>query len=308
LAEPLHRPVLVEEVVVLLRRATPVIDLTVGAAGHAQALLDAGVSLVVGVDRDPDAIAAATSRLARYGDRFRARRARFSDVAEIAASDRLHSIGGVLYDLGVSSIHLDRADRGFSYREEGPLDMRMSPEGPTAADVVNTYPEEELARIIRELGEERFARRITRAIVRARNRAPLRTTRELAAVVAAAVPRRRGGPHPARRTFQAIRMEVNRELEELAVSLPRAAQLLAPGGRLVAISYHSLEDRTVKRFLVEEEGLDVLTRKPVRPSADEVAANPRARSARLRAGERRTAPRDSDVAPPPGSDPGRSRG
>jgi 16S rRNA (cytosine1402-N4)-methyltransferase len=167
--------------------------------------------------------------------------------------------------------------------------MRMGEETRTAADVVNAYPEDELGRLIRAYGEERFAGRIARAIVRARERAPLRTTRELAAVVAAAVPRRRGGPHPARRTFQAIRIEVNGELEELAASLPRAVQLLAPGGRLVAISYHSLEDRLVKSFLRDDDRLEVLTRKPVRPSAAEAARNPRARSAKLRAAERRAA-------------------
>jgi 16S rRNA (cytosine1402-N4)-methyltransferase len=167
--------------------------------------------------------------------------------------------------------------------------MRMGRGNETAARIVNTYGERDLERIIREYGEERFAGRISRAISRARLRAPLRTTRELAAVVAAAVPKRRGGPHPARRTFQALRIEVNRELEELAASLPRAVQLLGPGGRLVAISYHSLEDRLVKRFLAGEETLEVLTRKPVRPSAAEAARNPRARSAKLRAAERRAA-------------------
>ena len=164
--------------------------------------------------------------------------------------------------------------------------MRMGPGDLSAADVVNTYPQEDLQRIIGELGEERFAGRIAAAIVRARARSPLRSTRELAAVVAAAVPKRRGGPHPARRTFQAIRIEVNREIEELSASLPRAARLLAPGGRMAVISYHSLEDRVVKRFLRDEDSLSILTKKPVRPSAAEAARNPRARSARLRAAEK----------------------
>jgi len=155
--------------------------------------------------------------------------------------------------------------------------------------VVNTYPEHELARVIREYGEERFAGRVARAIIRARERASLETTRELAAVVAAAVPRRRRGPHPARRTFQAIRIEVNGELEELAASLPRAVQLLAPVGRIVAISYHSLEDRVVKRSFLDDERLEVLTKKPVRASKAEAERNPRARSAKLRAAERRAA-------------------
>ncbi len=273
----------------LLREADVVIDLTVGAGGHARALLEAGVGRVVGVDRDPGAVDAASALLAGYGARFRARRAPFSEVAEVAGAEGAREVGGVLYDLGVSSVHLDRPERGFSYRIEGPLDMRMDPSGPTAADVVNGYPQENLERVIGELGEERFAGRISRAIVRARSRRPLQTTRELAAVVAAAVPRRRGGPHPARRTFQAIRIEVNRELEELGASLPQAAQLLAPGGRLVAIAYHSLEDRIVKRFLRDDERLDVLTKKPVRPSQAAIGRNPRARSAKLRAGQRRAA-------------------
>jgi 16S rRNA (cytosine1402-N4)-methyltransferase len=171
--------------------------------------------------------------------------------------------------------------------------MRMGPEGRTAADVVNTYPEEDLSRVIFEHGQERYARRIAAALVRARQREPIESTRQLGAIVAGAVPRKRGGAHPARRTFQAIRIEVNEELEELAASLPQAASVLEPGGRLAVISYHSLEDRIVKRFLVGASsgdtgaaGLTVLTRKPVRPAAGEVAANPRARSAKLRAAER----------------------
>jgi 16S rRNA (cytosine1402-N4)-methyltransferase len=289
LADALHEPVLVGEVVRLLGDADLVVDLTVGAGGHARALLNAGVGRVLGVDRDPDALAAAAERLEGFGPRFTARLARFSQVTEVAEEAGVREAGGVLYDLGVSSLQLDRPDRGFAYRADGPLDMRMGPEGRTAAEVVNSYPEDDLARVLRDLGEERLARRIARAIVRARGRAPLRTTSELARVVAGAVPKRRGGPHPARRTFQAIRLEVNRELEELAVSLPRAAELLGPGARLVAISYHSLEDRIVKRFLLGEGSLEVLTRKPVRAGSTERERNPRARSARLRAGERRAA-------------------
>jgi 16S rRNA (cytosine1402-N4)-methyltransferase len=287
LAEAGHEPVLVGEVVRLLGGRGEVVDLTVGLGGHAEALLRAGVRRVVGVDRDPRALAAARSRLAGYGDRFVTVMGTFADVEELARKAGVDRAGGILYDLGVSSLQLDSAERGFSYRTEGPLDMRMGEGGPSAADVVNSYPEDELVRVLGDLGEERFARRIARAIVRARRRAPLRTTRELGAVVAAAVPRRRGGPHPARRTFQAIRIEVNRELEELGASLPRAVRLLGPGGQLVVVAYHSLEDRIVKRFLLGDERLEVLTRKPVRPDPAEVAANPRARSARLRAAERR---------------------
>jgi 16S rRNA (cytosine1402-N4)-methyltransferase len=278
----------VDAVIEVLSGKRVVIDGTVGAGGHAEALLEAGVGEVVGIDRDPSALAAATERLARFGARFRPVRSRFSRLREVAAEAGVHSVGGGLFDLGVSSMQLDRPDRGFSYRVGGPLDMRMSGlGGRTAADVVNTYPEDELARVIFEYGGERMSRRIAAALVRARSRAPIRSAEELAAIVAGAVPRRRKGPHPARRTFQAIRIEVNEELEELAASLPQAAGLLEPGGRLVVIAYHSLEDRTVKRFLASDPSLVPLARRPVRPSEHEVADNPRARSARLRAAERR---------------------
>jgi 16S rRNA (cytosine1402-N4)-methyltransferase len=283
-----HEPVLVAEVVELLSGKAVVVDATVGAGGHAEALMEAGVDSVVGLDRDQSALDEASSHLERFGERFRAVRSTFSRLAEAVRGRGYEFAGGVLYDLGLSSLQIERADRGFSYRSSGPLDMRMGrgEERPTAADVVNTYPEQRLATIIFEYGEERFARRIAAAIVRARSRAPLANTAELAAVVAAAVPRRRTGPHPARRTFQAIRIEVNGELEELTASLPQAVALLEPGGRLVAISYHSLEDRIVKRFLAGEPRLRVLTKKPIRPAAAETSRNPRARSARLRAGER----------------------
>ncbi len=286
MADRVHDPVLIEEVVRLLSGAETVLDLTLGAGGHAHALLDSGVRRVVGVDRDPEALAIARERLGSFGDRVTTVEARFSEVSRAAGEAGVRAVEGILYDLGVSSLHLDRPERGFSYRGEGPLDMRMGPEGRTASDVVNGYPEEELVRVIGELGEERFAGRIAGAIVRARTRAPIGNTAELARIVAGAVPRRRGGPHPARRTFQAIRIEVNRELEELRDSLPQSVELLAPGGRLVVISYHSLEDRIVKRFLLGETRLRVLTKKPVVPSRREQERNPRARSAKLRAAER----------------------
>ena len=241
-----HRPVLVADVVELLSRKAVVVDATVGAGGHAEALLEAGVESVLGIDRDADALREASARLARFGARFRAVVATFSRLGDVVREAGLSAVGGVLYDLGVSSMQLDRPERGFSYRGEGTLDMRMGeiPRSLTAADVVNTYPEERLARVIFEYGGERHSRRIARAIVRARERSPISATQELAAIVAGAVPRRRGGAHPARRTFQAIRIEVNDELGELAASLPQAASLLEPAGRLAAISYHSLEDRT----------------------------------------------------------------
>lgn len=272
-----------------MSEAQTALDLTLGLGGHAEALLAAGVDRVIGVDRDSEALSVASERLAAYGDRFRAVQARFSDVDGIARESGFRTLDAALYDLGVSSMHLGRPERGFSYRSEGPLDMRMGHDGPTAGDVVNDYPEEEIARVLRDYGEERFARRIAGAIARARGRKPLETTTELAAVVASAVPKRRGGPHPARRTFQAIRIEVNRELEELAASLPQAVELLAPGGRLVVITYHSLEDRIVKRFVASEQRLRSLSKKPLRPSSAEVARNPRARGAKLRAAEKEAA-------------------
>jgi 16S rRNA (cytosine1402-N4)-methyltransferase len=278
-----HEPVMVAEVLRFLDGASTVIDATLGAGGHAEALLTAGVERVIGLDRDPEAIEFATRRLAGFGERFTAVQTRFS---QLPAENR---VDGVLYDLGVSSMQLDRPERGFSYRADGPLDMRMGPDDERAMDVVNEASEEELARIVFEYGEERRSRRVASAIVRARSRAPIRTTDELARVVASALGARRGGPHPARRTFQALRIAVNRELEELSASLPRAVEALAPGGRVVAISYHSLEDRIVKRFVNGREDLDALTKKPLTPSAEEAARNPRARSAKLRAAERRAA-------------------
>jgi 16S rRNA (cytosine1402-N4)-methyltransferase len=278
-----HRPVMVEEVVGLLGGRGIVLDLTLGAGGHAEALLDSGVGRVIGLDRDPEAIALATERLRRFGRRVSAVATRFSNVP---VENR---VDGVLYDLGVSSMQLDVPERGFSYRRPGPLDMRMEREGESALDLVNSASEEELARIVFDYGEERRSRRVAAAIVRARTRAPITTTDELARVVAGAVGARRGGPHPARRTFQALRIAVNRELEELAASLPRAADLLAPGGRLVAISYHSLEDRTVKRFINDRGDLEPLTKKPVIASSVERARNPRARAAKLRAAEKKEA-------------------
>ena len=278
-----HDPVMVREVIGFLGGRGTVVDMTLGAGGHAEALLAAGVDRLVGVDRDPSALALARERLAGFGDRFRPIRARFSEIDEVAVDG---TVDGVLYDLGVSSMQLDRAERGFSFREDGPLDMRMGDEGPTAADLVNNLPESELADLIFEYGQEPKSRRIANAIVRARSRSQIETTDQLTGIVVGAVGRRPGGPHPARRTFQALRIAVNRELEELAASLPQAADLLAPGGRVVVIAYHSLEDRVAKHTFRDDERLAILTKKPLQPSADEVRENPRARSAKLRAAER----------------------
>jgi 16S rRNA (cytosine1402-N4)-methyltransferase len=278
-----HEPVMVAEVIRFLGGRDVVADLTVGAGGHAEALLGAGVGRVIGFDRDPQALRIARERLARHGNRFRSVHRRFSQVGEAGATGPLH---GVLFDLGVSSMQLDEPARGFGYRRDGPLDMRMGDSDVTAADLVNDLPETELADLLFRFGQEHRSRRIARAIGRARDRGRIETTDQLAGVVVGAVGRRPGGPHPARRTFQALRIAVNRELEELAASLPRAVGLLEPGGRVVVISYHSLEDRIVKLAIRDDDRLEVLTKKPLRPSEEEVARNPRARSAKLRVAER----------------------
>jgi 16S rRNA (cytosine1402-N4)-methyltransferase len=310
---PAHQPVMVDRVADLLRpRPGGVyLDVTLGLGGHSERLLEASApdGRVVGLDRDPAALALARQRLAWAGDRLQAVNASFADLAAVAGRLGIGAVDGVLYDLGVSSLQLDEGGRGFSYRADAPLDMRMDPTaGITAAEVVATYPRAELARILREYGEERFAGRIARVLDEARRRAPITTTGQLAELVKAAVPAaaRRTGPHPARRAFQALRIEVNRELDALRASLPQALDLLAPGGRLVVLAYHSLEDRIVKQALAAAAGrateaphrlpvdppaaeaatVAVLTRRPERPSAAEVAANPRAESAKLRAAEK----------------------
>jgi 16S rRNA (cytosine1402-N4)-methyltransferase len=286
------------------------VDGTVGGGGHAGALLEARRdSVVLGLDRDAEAVAAAGERLSGYGARVLVRQSGFEDLAGVVASPEVADLGlsvvGVLFDLGVSSWQLDEPGRGFTYRADAPLDMRMDrSQAMSAKDVVNGYEEADLARVIARYGEERFARSIARAIVARR---PLATTAELAEVVRQAIPApaRRTGPHPARRTFQAIRIEVNGELDHLGRGLDAAFDVLAPGGRLAVLSYHSLEDRIVKNRFVAwstrppvPRGLPVtgipgdppparlVTRGAARPSADEVAANPRAESARFRVLER----------------------
>jgi 16S rRNA (cytosine1402-N4)-methyltransferase len=307
-----HLPVMVDRCMELLRphAGGVYVDATLGLGGHAERLLQhsAPSGRVIGLDRDPDALALARGRLAAAGERLLTVAASFADLAEVAADLGVERVDGVLYDLGVSSLQFDEAERGFSYRVDAPLDMRMDPtRGPTAADVLATYPRAELTRVFRDYGEERFAARIASFVDEARRRAPVRTTGELVDLVKAAIPAaaRRRGPHPARRVFQALRIEVNGELTALAESLPQAIDLLAPGGRVVALAYHSLEDRIVKRAFVAaatgREGsphplaptiapapsrLTILTRRPERPGADEVAANPRAESAKLRAAEK----------------------
>jgi len=278
---------MVDEVMGLLGGRRRVLDMTLGAGGHAEALLRGGADPLIGVDRDPAALALATERLRPFGARFLPLRARFTDVRSGGIGG---PVDGVLYDLGVSSMQLDEAERGFSFRNPGPLDMRMEgPDpvgGPSASDLVNGLPERELADLLYRLGEERRSRRIAHAIVEARRTEPIATTDRLASIVVSAVGRRPGGPHPARRTFQALRIAVNREIEELAASLPQAVDLLVPGGRVVVISYHSLEDRVVKGVFRDDPSLRRLTKKPLVASEAEVARNPRARAAKLRAAER----------------------
>ena len=245
-----HRPVMLDEIVDTFRPvpAGVVVDATLGGGGHSEGILDARPDVrVLGLDRDPAALAAASERLARFGNRFSTHRCRFDDLDTRDGSVRSSTeLSGALFDLGVSSPQLDRAERGFSYRHDGPLDMRMDPDAQwSASDVVNGYPEAELRRVIRKYGDERFASRIARAIVAAR---PIETTTELAAIVTGAIPApaRRTGGHPAKRTFQAIRIEVNGELDVLAPAIDAAIEAVVPGGRIAVLSYHSGEDRIVK--------------------------------------------------------------
>ena len=304
-----HVPVLLDRVLELFAPvpAGTIVDTTLGGAGHATALLDARADLrVLGIDQDPNALAVALTRLAPYGARAEAHHARSDQLAAVVAAAGAASqpITGVLMDLGVSSPQFDQADRGFSYRHDAPLDMRMDPtSGRSAHDIVNEAPAEEIARILRDFADERFAQRIARAVVAAR---PVSTTTELAAVVVSAIPApaRRTGGHPAKRTFQALRIAVNEELSVLGPALDAAIEVLAPGGRLVVIAYHSGEDRIVKqRLRLADDGgctcppglpcacgasptARLLKRGGWVPTAEEIASNPRASSARLRAVEK----------------------
>ncbi len=303
-----HIPVLLDEVLALLAIApgAVIVDATVGAGGHAAALLEAAgpEGRLLGIDRDPDALAIARERLAGFGDRVMLVQGCSDRMAALAAAAGITTADAILMDLGVSSMHLDRAVRGFSFVHDGPLDMRMDPTdaGPTAADLVNTLDEDELADLIRRYGEDRHARRIARQIVQER---PFYRTGELAAAIAAALTfPRREKIHPATRTFQALRIAVNDELGMLERALPQAVELLRPGGRLAVISFHSLEDRIVKRFFRRESmdcicppgqpvctcshraAVRLVTRRPVTATAAEVAANPRSRSAKLRVVEK----------------------
>lgn len=260
------------------------IDCTVGEGGHTEAILNAVPGCrVLGLDRDPSALATARDRLASFGSQARLANASYASIVEQAKEHGFFPADGVLMDLGISSLQLAEEGRGFSFQRDDPLDMRFGPEGETLAeDVVNHYSERALVRILQEYGEEPRSRRIANAIVRKR---PLRTTGELAKVVEEALGGR-GRIHPATRTFQAIRIEVNQEMKTLQTGLAAATEVLRPGGKLVAISYHSLEDREVKVAMRESPMLKVITKKPIPPSLEEVRVNPRSRSARMRVSER----------------------
>jgi 16S rRNA (cytosine1402-N4)-methyltransferase len=292
-AARMHVPVMVDEVREMICAHGPrvVVDATVGTGGHAAAILAATQARVLGIDRDEAALEIARERLADCGDRVILRRGDFGEIARIVRDAGFDSADAILADLGMSSFALDDPERGFSFRFEAPLDMRMDRSQKLRAyDLVNEETEADLADILHNWGEERAARRIARAIVEARRRRPLETTTELRAIVERVLgPRRRGGVHPATRTFQALRIAVNREMESLAALLRDGPGMLAAGGRMAVIAYHSLEDRAVKesfRELARGENYRAVTRKVLRPPPAEVARNPRARSARLRCIER----------------------
>lgn len=313
-----HIPVLGQQAVQFLnvRDGGIYVDATFGAGGYTRAILAAANCKVIGLDRDPLALTLGAELARAAQGRLILQTACFSALDEVARAHGFAAVDGVVFDLGVSSMQLDTAARGFSFRRQGPLDMRMGGEGPSAADLVAQADERDLAAIIFTLGEERRSRAIARAIVKARAKAPVNDTMALAEVVSAAVPSRPGDIHPATRTFQALRIFINDELGELASGLAAAERILKPGGRMVVVAFHSLEDRLVKTFLAargEARGTSrhaperrslaptfrALTRRLVVAAADEIARNPRARSAKLRAAERSEAPaRDDAVAAP----------
>ncbi len=305
-SDALHAPVMPEEAIALLEAARGgwYVDATLGMGGHTERILAASPEArVIGLDRDAEAIALAEARLAGAGERFRAIHTDYRGIRQAVAEQGLGSVAGILADLGVSSYQFDTPERGFSFRADAPLDMRMDrTQGATAADLVNTLPEAQLADLIFEFGEERASRRIARRIVAEREKAPIRTTAQLAEIVVRAVQQRgHWRTHPATQTFQALRIAVNRELDGLDGFVADAVSLLEPGGRLVIITFHSLEDRIIKQALRYQAGrctcppdwpecrcgaamrVEILTRKAIQPSGEEIASNPRARSAKLRA-------------------------
>ena len=312
-----HVPVLGREAVAMLapRDGGVYVDATFGAGGYSRAILAAADTRVIGIDRDPAAIAGGFDLVEQSGGRLTLVEDRFSNLAAVCAAEGADAVDGIVMDVGVSSMQLDEASRGFSFRLDGPLDMRMSGHGPTAADVVARASETDLANLIYVFGEERRSRAVARAIVAARRDGPILTTRALADIVSKVVRAKPHEIHPATRTFQALRIFVNEELAELIAALAAAERVLKSGGRLVVVSFHSLEDRIVKNFfatrgkasggsrhLPEIEratpSFAILTRRPVTAGHDEVSINPRARSAKLRAAERTAAPAIADDGEP----------
>jgi 16S rRNA (cytosine1402-N4)-methyltransferase len=303
-----HLPVMLPEVLAALapRDGGIYVDGTFGGGGYAEAILNAACCTLWAIDRDPEAVARGASLAARFPGRLHLLEGNFGDLLALLTARGVTALDGVVLDLGVSSFQLDAPERGFSFRSAGPLDMRMGRTGPTAAELVNTLPERELADILFRYGEERASRRIARAIVAARAVAPIESTTQLAGLIRAVLPPDRSGIDPATRSFQALRIKVNDELTAIEHALADAARLLRQGGRLVVVAFHSLEDRIVKRFMVDAAGraaapsrhdprglrgrpapaFRLLTQRAVRPGAAELASNPRARSARLRAVER----------------------
>jgi 16S rRNA (cytosine1402-N4)-methyltransferase len=316
-ADPRHIPVLGREAVEMLapRNGGIYVDATFGAGGYSRAILNIPGTRVLGIDRDRSAIAGGFDLVDRSDGRLTLVEDRFSNLAKICTANGFGAVDGVVMDVGVSSMQLDEAGRGFSFRLDGPLDMRMGQTGPTAADVVAKATEAQLADIIYVFGEERHSRAVARAILAARKDAAVTTTRALAEIVASVVRAKPGDIHPATRTFQALRIFVNEELDELQSALAAAERVLKPGGRLAVVSFHSLEDRIVKNFLNARgrtsqgsrhlpeitqmpPSFRLLTRRPVIPGEEELAANPRARSAKLRAAERTEAPAQRPDQPP----------
>ena len=308
-AAPRHISVLGREAVEMLnpRDGGIYVDATFGAGGYSRMILETDGTRVIGIDRDRSAIAGGFDLVDRAGGRLTLVEDRFSNLAAVCAAQGLEAVDGVVMDVGVSSMHLDQAARGFSFRLGGPLDMRMGHDGPTAADVVAKASEADLANIIYIFGEERHSRGVARAIVAARKEAPITTTQGLADIVGRVVRSKPNEIHPATRTFQGLRIFVNAELDELHLALSAAERVLKPGGRLAVVSFHSLEDRIVKDFLNQRgksgggsrhlpelaqavPSFQILTKRPVTPNQAEVSANPRARSAKLRAAERTAAP------------------
>jgi len=308
-AAPRHIPVLGRQAVEMLspRDGGIYVDATFGAGGYSRAILDTAGTLVIGIDRDRSAITGGFDLVDRSDGRLTLVEDKFSNLAGICAAQGIDAVDGVVMDVGVSSMQLDEAERGFSFRLGGPLDMRMGHDGPTAADVIARASEADLANIIYIFGEERHSRGVARAIVAARKEAPIATTRALADIVSRVVRSKPGEIHPATRTFQALRIFVNEELDELHLALSAAERVLKPGGRLAVVSFHSLEDRIVKNFLGERAkagggsrhlpevtkaapSFHILTKRPVTPDDGEISVNPRARSAKLRAAERTAAP------------------